>query len=198
MSTRFQVWAGTGWEDAVASHGPLCVSAHGRCAVRRASIYFIAALLSVAKQQCPANDGAFGSDPHRHPVSHLLWGDRVKDADHEDRVMVARRHLLEAYRGGPSEALGDFDGLAFSSPLGGQPRKLTSGFGEPRPGRFGRHRRKHKGVDFHSRRGEPVYAIADGDVQTGRRGFEDRQDRQPDARRGGQVDACANGARVGC
>ena len=46
----------------------------------RASIYFAAAFLGIWKRQCPAIDGAFGSVPHRHHVSHFIWGDKVKDA----------------------------------------------------------------------------------------------------------------------
>jgi murein DD-endopeptidase MepM/ murein hydrolase activator NlpD len=44
--------------------------------------------------------------------------------------------------------------------LGGTPRKVTSGMGDRRDAG----RRRHKGVDFASDRGEPVYAIADGVV----------------------------------
>jgi hypothetical protein len=36
-------------------------------------------------------DGVFASVPHRHYVSHMLWGDRVVETDGEDRVLRTRR-----------------------------------------------------------------------------------------------------------
>ena len=43
----------------------------------RANIFFAAALMHAYQQQCPDIDGAFQSVPHRHYVSHMIWGDRV-------------------------------------------------------------------------------------------------------------------------
>ena len=123
------------------------------------SIYFAAAFLRVATIECRDLDKATGSIPHRHAVSHLYWGDRVRGTDMEDRVLAARRRLLGAY-GVWDEPTRTWGTLKIQSPLGGAPRKITSDVGDIRDGG----RRRHKGVDFASDRGEPVYAIADGIV----------------------------------
>jgi murein DD-endopeptidase MepM/ murein hydrolase activator NlpD len=124
------------------------------------NLYFAAAIVSVLQQQCPAMDGGFGSVPHRHPVSHFVWGDRVQDAGVEDRVLTARRRLLEYYHGKALPPLGRFEDLPLHCPLDGAPRKITSGLGDDRDGG----RRRHTGIDFESYRGEPVHAIAAGAV----------------------------------
>jgi murein DD-endopeptidase MepM/ murein hydrolase activator NlpD len=126
----------------------------------QAAIYFAAALLHVNQQQCPRNDGAFGSVPHRSPVSHFIWGDRVKGAGAEDRVLRARRRLLEYYSGARPAPLGRFKELLLHCPVDGAPRKITSGMGSDREDG----KRFHKGVDFASTWGEPVRAVADGQV----------------------------------
>ena len=130
--------------------------------LRRAepNIYFAAALLAMWKAQCPAIDGAFGSVPHRHFVSHFIWGDRVDGAGPEDRVLRARRRLIAYYLEKPQEALGTFEGLKLRCPLDGPPRKITSVMGSDRADG----KRRHKGVDFASTWGEPVRAVADGKV----------------------------------
>jgi len=130
--------------------------------LRRAepSIYFAAALLSMWKQQCPAIDGAFGSVPHRHFVSHFMWGDRVDGAGAEDRVLRARRRLIEYYLDQSHKPLGRFKELALRCPLDGTPRKVTSGMGSDRDDG----KRFHKGVDFGSTWGELVRTVADGTV----------------------------------
>jgi hypothetical protein len=124
------------------------------------SLYFAAALLSIYKRQCPAIDTRFGSVPHRHPVSHLIWGDRVVDAGSEDRILLARRRLLEYYSRKPPVPVGTLEDMPLYSPLDGVPRKVSSGLGDIRGG--GHH--AHRGLDFESTRGEPVRAIADGVV----------------------------------
>ena len=124
------------------------------------NLYFAAALLRVHSEQCPANDGAFGSVPHRHFVSHFAWGDRVRGAGGEDRVLQARRRLLTYYTGEPPVALAHYEGLPLLSPLDGAPRKVTSTMGEDRAGG----QRAHKGIDFASSTWEPVRAIAAGRV----------------------------------
>ena len=123
------------------------------------AVYFAAAFLRLAELQCKDLDKATGSVAHRHPVSHIFWGDRVRGTDAEDRVLIARRRLLAAY-GAWTEPTLKWGGLRIQSPLGGTPRKVTSDVGDKRDGG----RRRHKGVDFASDRGEPVYAIADGIV----------------------------------
>lgn len=129
--------------------------------LRRAkrNIYFAAALLSMHKRQCPANDGAFGSVPHRHYVSHFTWGDQVKGAGAEDRILRSRRRLLDYYHARPlAEAKGKFGDLPLHCPLEAPPRKVTSGMGRDREGG----KRRHMGLDFASTGGEPVLAVADG------------------------------------
>lgn len=124
-----------------------------------ANIYFAAAALTVFREQCPHIDRPFGSVPHRHFVSHFVWGDEVGDTGPEDRVLTARRRLLNSYtrtRKG-SRSLGD---IVFTSPLDGYPRIATSGLGEPRE----HGRRPHRGIDFASEYGEPVRAVAPGTV----------------------------------
>lgn len=127
----------------------------------KSAIYFAAAILKVAKDQCPGIDAAWGSVPHRHHVSHVSWGDRVRGAGDEDRILAARRRLLIYYgAGNPEPRTGRWRNLALRSPLDGYPRTLTSIWGEPRAGG----KRSHQGVDFASTRGEPVRAIAEGKV----------------------------------
>lgn len=155
---RFGVWTDQGW-----TRKELDVSAFRfrREALARPepNIYFAAAFLSVFAQQCPQIDRAFDSAPHRHAVSHFIWGDRVGDTGPEDRILTARRRLLSSYarlhRGGRSLV-----GISFVSPLDGYPRIATSGLGEPRDNG----RRPHQGIDFASEQGEPVRSIAAGTV----------------------------------
>lgn len=124
------------------------------------SLYFAAALLSIYNEQCPDIDSRFGSVPHRHPVSHLIWGDKVPDAGSEDRILEARRRLIEYYEKAPPVPVGAIEGMPLYLPLDGVPRKVSSGLGDVRGG--GHH--AHRGLDFESTRGEPVRAIADGVV----------------------------------
>jgi len=126
----------------------------------KVNLYFAAALLSIHKEQCPANDGAFGSMPHRHHVSHFVYGDRVMGAGPEDRVLRSRRRLLEYYNSVTPREAGKFQDLTLTAPLDGLPRKVTSGMGRDRSDGA----RRHKGLDFASTYGEPVYAVADGRI----------------------------------
>ena len=128
----------------------------------RPNLYFAAALLHIHAEQCPANDGVFGSVPHRHSVSHFAWGDRVRGADAEDRILQTRRRLVAHYleHDQATEPLARYEGLPLLCPLEGAPRKVTGVLGEDRAGG----RRPHMGIDFASSRGEPVHAIAAGRV----------------------------------
>ena len=102
---RFGVWTDQGW-----TRKELDVSAFPfrREALMHPepNIYFAAAILNVFSQQCPHIDRAFDSAPHRHAVSHFIWGDRVGDTGPEDRILTARRRLLtqprtpESWHGG--------------------------------------------------------------------------------------------------
>ncbi len=155
---RYGVWTKRGW-----SRNELDVSAFpfARETLKRAepNIYFAAALLRVFSEQCPRIDRVFDSVSHRHPVSHFIWGDHVGETGPEDRVLTARRRLLNSHarRHNGADGLG---GISFVSPLDGYPRVATSGLGEPRDGG----RRPHRGIDFASELGEPVRSVADGTV----------------------------------
>ncbi len=119
------------------------------------NLYFAAAFLSAWGAQCPHTDDLFDSAPHRHAVSHFIFGDRVRDAGPEDAIFTVRRRLLEHYG-----AVEDAAPAAIGSPLGGAPRLAISAPGEPRDGG----RRLHRGVDFVSQEGERVVAAAAGRV----------------------------------
>jgi hypothetical protein len=155
---QFAVWGAEGW-----TRKTLDVSAfrfeREVLTDPEANLYFAAALLHVFRQQCPRIDRSFDSVPHRHPVSHFVWGDQVGDTGPEDRILTARRRLLNSYartKNG-SHDIGD---ISFVSPLDGYPRIATSGLGEPRD----HGRRPHRGIDFASDYGEPVLSVAAGTV----------------------------------
>lgn len=155
---RFGVWTERGWAPRT-----LDVSAFPfhRHALRNpeANLYHAAAQLHVFGRQCPSIDAAFDSVRHRHPVSHFVWGDQVGDTGPEDRILTARRRLLNSHaqtrKGGQS-----IGRLSLVSPLDGYPRVATSGLGEPRDNG----RRTHRGIDFASEEGEPVRSVAAGVV----------------------------------
>jgi murein DD-endopeptidase MepM/ murein hydrolase activator NlpD len=119
-----------------------------------------ARLLAMWQQQHAEADIRFPGVPHRAAVSHFIWGDRVPSSGAEDRVLTARRRLLEHYRGRPPLAHTTRLGLAVVSPLEGAPRVATSGLGEDRDGGA----RRHRGVDIAGAVGEPVRSVADGMV----------------------------------
>jgi len=130
--------------------------------LRRAeeNLYFAAALLSVWRDQHATVDEAFTQVPHRHYVSHFVWGDRVRSDRDEDRILTDRRRLLYHYGAvGAAEPLRRL-GVLFGSPLDGAPRVVSSGLGSERDGGH----RSHRGVDLESLPNEPVRAIADGRV----------------------------------
>ncbi|MEM9191667.1 MAG: M23 family metallopeptidase [Myxococcota bacterium] len=131
--------------------------------IRRAeeNLYFAAALLSIYEEQDESIHAAFHHQvPHRHHVSHFVWGDRVLSQRDEDYVFVARRRLLYYY--GAIEALPPVErmGVTFGSPLDGGPRVVSSGLGSSRDGGS----RRHRGIDLESLPGEPIRAIAAGTV----------------------------------
>lgn len=157
---RYSVFTGTTWEERELEL-PRFPFTRRQLSMPEGNIYFTAALLRIAIEQCPHNDGAFASVPHRHPVSHVIWGDRVRGTDGEDRVLRIRRMIIEHITGVRAGYLGRYRDLPLVSPLDGAPRKLTSVVGDPRDGG----RRKHAGIDFASYIGEPVRAVADGVVK---------------------------------
>ena len=155
---RFGVWTERGWSRRTLDVGEF---PFGRSSLRHpeANLYHAAALLHVYAQQCPGIDAAFDSARHRHPVSHFVWGDQVGDTGPEDRILTARRRLLNSHaqtRSG-GQSIGR---LSLVSPLDGYPRIATSGLGEPRDNG----RRRHRGIDLASDEGEPVRSVAAGVV----------------------------------
>lgn len=124
------------------------------------NLYFAAALLSVWSAQHDAVDAAFTQAPHRHYVSHFIWGDRVRSSRAEDRILTDRRRLLQYYGAVSMPAPIAFRGLELGSPLDGAPRVVSSYIGDERL--LGA--RTHRGIDIEAVLGEPVHAVADGRV----------------------------------
>ena len=157
-SYSFGVWGDRGWTRKELDAGAFDFDREA-LTDPDANVYFAAALLSVFSQQCPHIDRAFDSSRHRHYVSHFVWGDQVGDTGPEDRILTARRRLLNSHARTRSGGR-DIGDISFVSPLDGYPRIATSGLGEPRDGG----RRPHRGIDFASDYGEPVRAVAAGTV----------------------------------
>ena len=124
-----------------------------------ANIYFAAAILSVYAEQDHDLDRAFSQVPHRHAVSHLLWGDQVRGTEGEERILRDRRRLIEYITGQRPAPKNRYRGMALHCPLDGAPRKITSDYFSTRG------RRRHKSLDFYSHVGEPVRAMAEGVVR---------------------------------
>ncbi len=124
------------------------------------NLYFAAALLSVWKRQHAEVDDAFEQAPHRHFVSHFIWGDRVRSSRAEDRILTDRRRLLQYYGSVSMPAPIVFRGLPLGAPLDGAPRVVSSYIGDERD--LGA--RAHRGIDVEAVRGEPVRSVADGRV----------------------------------
>jgi murein DD-endopeptidase MepM/ murein hydrolase activator NlpD len=124
-----------------------------------ANLYYAAAFLRVFTEQCPAIDRAFDSVAHRHAVSHSVWGDRVRSSVPEDRILTARRRLLQYY-GAFQQPSMHHRGIRFISPLDGGPRVAIGLMGDARRGG----RRVHAGIDIRAALGEPVRAMSDGRV----------------------------------
>jgi murein DD-endopeptidase MepM/ murein hydrolase activator NlpD len=124
------------------------------------ALYFASAFLSAWRDQHASVDGAFEQAPHRHYVSHYVWGDRVLSGRDEDRILTARRRLLQYYGAttGPRPLVKM--GVTMGAPLDGAPRVVSSGLGDGRDGG----ERSHRGVDVESIFGEHVRAVADGTV----------------------------------
>ncbi|MAT29237.1 MAG: hypothetical protein CMN29_30600 [Sandaracinus sp.] len=130
--------------------------------LRRAeeNLYFAAAFLHVWREQHQSLAHAYDQHPHRHYVSHFIWGDRVISDRAEDRVLTDRRRLLQYYGATPPPAPVERLGLSFVPPLDGAPRVISSWLGAERDGG----ERSHRGIDIESELGEPVRAAAAGRV----------------------------------
>lgn len=126
----------------------------------KVNVYFAAALLSVFEQQCPAIDARFGSVPHRHHVSHYVFGDRVRSNVPEAKILIARRRLLEYYAPSCAPPLAQVGDVALSSPLDAPTRLVIGQIGEPRDNG----KRIHLGIDLAADDREPVRAMAPGEV----------------------------------
>ena len=124
------------------------------------NLYFAAHLLAAWSEQHSAIDATFAQAPHRHFISHWIWGDRVQSARAEDRVLTDRRRMLRYYGAlsdsPPIERLG----VTMGAPLDGSPRVVSSFLGSDRE----EGARAHRGIDVEAAAGEPVRAIADGRV----------------------------------
>ena len=129
-----------------------------RLRVPESNIYFASALLGMWKDQHETLDETFEGEPHRHFVSHFVWGDRVRSDRQEDRILTERRRLLEYYGEPENVAPVVWGGVTFGCPLNGCPRVITSYLGSEREDGA----RHHRGVDLESLPGEGVRAVADG------------------------------------
>ncbi|HEY6881592.1 MAG TPA: M23 family metallopeptidase, partial [Polyangiales bacterium] len=126
----------------------------------QANIEWTAALLAMWREQHDAIDHQFEQTPHRHYVSHFLWGDRVQSTRGEDGVFTDRRRLLAHYGSDLPQATRTFRGVEWGAPLEGAPRIVSSKPGADRD----RGLRMHRGVDVDAAMHEPVLAMADGRV----------------------------------
>ncbi len=125
------------------------------------NLYFAAAFLRVFSNQADSLDQSFSGVPHRHPISHWFYGDRVQGAEPENRVLTARRRLLTYYLDKTLTSAGTFNGTPIVSPLDGVPRLVIDYFSNPRNRKTGY---THRGIDIDGTKGEPVRAIAAGRV----------------------------------
>ena len=125
------------------------------------NVYFSAAILRMFSIQCADLDRFCPGARHRHPISHWFFGDRVRDSEPEDRVLTARRRLLQYYRQTPAKEAGFFKNIPLVSPLDGAPRLVIDYFGNRRGKKSGP---GHRGIDIVGVLGEPVHAIAAGRV----------------------------------
>lgn len=132
----------------------------GTIARAETNLYFAAQLLSAWRDQHDSVDAAFEQVPHRSHVSHWIWGDRVRSARAEDRILTDRRRLLFYYGDAQPMAPRRILGVTMGAPLDGGPRVVSSWLGSERA----EGARTHRGVDVEAAFGEPVRVIADGRV----------------------------------
>lgn len=156
---KYWVKAGARWEERTLAIGRFPFN-DVRLKRPEENLYFAAAFLKGWREQHQSLAEAFDQHPHRHYVSHFVWGDRVLSDRAEDRILLDRRRLLQYYGAvrlpRPLRRLG----VDFGSPLDGAPRVISSWLGAQRDDGA----RSHRGIDVESVLGEPVRAIADGRV----------------------------------
>lgn len=155
---HYRVQVDGGWQERSVAFPRFAFTQHRMLRVE-SNLYFTAGLLSAWRDQEATVHRHFEQVPHRHFVSHWVWGDRVKSARAEDRTLSDRRRLLQYYGALAAAPPIDAMGLQLGSPLDGVPRVVSSGLGFSRGGR-----RTHRGVDVESEFGEPVRSIAGGRV----------------------------------
>jgi murein DD-endopeptidase MepM/ murein hydrolase activator NlpD len=155
---RYQVPDGAGWAQREKTlPRPLTPGVLGN---PQDNLEWAAALLSMWREQHGTVDSKFEQAPHRHYVSHFIWGDHVESSRAEDRVFTDRRRLLMHYGIPlPTNAVA-FRGVPWGCPLEAGPRVVSSTPGASREEGL----RRHRGVDVESVMGEPVLAMADGVV----------------------------------
>jgi murein DD-endopeptidase MepM/ murein hydrolase activator NlpD len=124
------------------------------------NIEWAAALLAMWREQHAEVDAKFEQVPHRHYVSHFVWGDRVESGRVEDRIFTDRRRLLLHYGVALPTTSVPFRGVSWGCPLEAGPRVVSSSPGASRADGL----RRHRGVDVEAVYGEPVLAMADGTV----------------------------------
>jgi murein DD-endopeptidase MepM/ murein hydrolase activator NlpD len=124
------------------------------------NIEWAAALLAMWREQHAEVDAKFEQVPHRHYVSHFVWGDHVESGRVEDRIFTDRRRLLLHYGVPLPTHTVPFRGVSWGCPLEAAPRVVSSSPGASRADGL----RRHRGVDVEAVYGEPVLAMADGTV----------------------------------
>ena len=125
------------------------------------NIYFAAAFLKIFKHQAASLDAHFDGVLHRHYISHWFYGDRPREVEPENRVLTARRRILEYYADEKRSSIGEFKNVPLYSPLDGAKRLVLDYFGNKRGDKKSL---GHRGIDIDGALGEPVYAIAKGRV----------------------------------
>ncbi|MBN2529140.1 MAG: M23 family metallopeptidase [Deltaproteobacteria bacterium] len=154
---QYYIQTADGWEKkTLALATPLN---RWKAAKPKENIYLAAATLSIFKEQFPMLQAEFQWSPYRHYVSNWYFGDWVKNPEPENRVLTARRRLLEYYESQPVSPVGEFEGISLISPLDGVPRLVIDYFQNRRGKKSGF---GHRGIDIDGAVGEPVRAVADG------------------------------------
>ncbi len=131
-----------------------------------ANFYFASAFLKIWREVGPDIDKELKSVPHRSFISHWIWGDFIAGTGAEDRILTARRRIIQYYNNHSTKNAGKIGQLEIYSPLDGAPRLVTSPMGEIRKKTGGT--RLHRGVDIDAANNEPVLAVADGFVAQSR------------------------------